>query len=89
MMAVVEVLLALVTTAAMSLLIAHLLATQVREYYFYKANNWDFRIDSHLDRLQIDRRMFMSDPNLTNWQRFYLFRPICIINFSAFLGLMI
>ena len=74
---------------ALALLILHQLAVQVNEYYFYKRNGWDFSIDSNLYRLKIDERITGYKLGLTNWQRFYLFRPFYIFIMIVLLGFMI
>ncbi len=48
----------------------------MKEYAFYKNNDWDFSVDSGLDR--IDERIAAYPLGLTNWQRLYLFRPFYI-----------
>lgn len=89
MMIVFEILIQLAAIAAVSLLIVHQFATQVNEYYFYKKNDWDFSIDSNLDRLKLDERISVINLNLTNWQRFFLFRPLYILNLTVLLGFMV
>lgn len=89
MMIVFEILIKAAALVALSLLILHQIATQVREYYFYKQNGWDFSIDSNLDRLKIDERITVYNLNLTNWERFYLFRPFYIFIMIVLLGFMI
>ena len=88
-MIVFEILIKAAAIGALSLLILHQIATQVREYYFYKQNGWDFSIDSNLDRLKIDERITVYNLNLTNWERFYLFRPFYIFIMIVLLGFMI
>ena len=89
MMVVLEILIKAAALGALSLLILHQIATQVREYYFYKQNGWDFSIDSNLDRLKIDGKITVYNLNLTNWERFYLFRPFYIFIMIVLLGFMI
>lgn len=88
-MIVFEILIKAAALGALSLLILHQIATQVREYYFYKQNGWDFSIDSNLDRLKIDEKITVYNLNLTNWERFYLFRPFYIFIMIVLLGFMI
>lgn len=89
MMIVFEILIKAAALGALSLLILHQIATQVREYYFYKQNGWDFSIDSNLDRLKIDEKITVYNLNLTNWERFFLFRPFYIFIMIVLLGFMI
>ncbi|MBB3947113.1 hypothetical protein GGQ73_003079 [Rhizobium skierniewicense] len=89
MMIVFEILIKVAAHAALSLLILHQMATQVREYYFYKKNGWDFSIDSNLDRLKLDEKITAYNLNLTNWERFWLFRPFYIVIMIAFFGFML
>ncbi|NTF31326.1 hypothetical protein G6L88_04435 [Rhizobium skierniewicense] len=88
-MIVFEILIKVAAHAALSLLILHQMATQVREYYFYKKNGWDFSIDSNLDRLKLDEKITAFNLNLTNWERFGLFRPFYIVIMIAFFGFML
>ncbi|KQQ58989.1 hypothetical protein ASF69_14935 [Rhizobium sp. Leaf311] len=88
-MVVFEILIKAAALGALSLLILHQIATQVREYYFYKQNGWDFSIDSNLDRLKIDEKITVYNLNLTNWERFFLFRPFYIFIMIVLLGFMI
>lgn len=88
-MIVFEILIKAAALGALSLLILHQIATQVREYYFYKQNGWDFSIDSNLDRLKIDEKITVYNLNLTNWERFFLFRPFYIFIMIVLLGFMI
>ena len=88
-MIVFEILIKAAALGALSLLILHQIATQIREYYFYKQNGWDFSIDSNLDRLKIDERITVYNLNLTNWERFFLFRPFYIFIMIVLLGFMI
>lgn len=89
MMLLFEILIISAAIAAVSLLIVHQVATQLREYYFYRENGWDFSVDSNLDRLKLDERIANYNLNLTNWQRFYLFRPLYVLNMIVLLGFMI
>ncbi len=89
MMIALEILIKAAALGSLSLLILHQIATQVREYYFYKQNGWDFSIDSNLDRLKIDEKITVYNLNLTNWERFYLFRPFYIFIMIVLLGFMI
>ncbi|SCX25142.1 hypothetical protein DSM25558_3708 [Agrobacterium sp. DSM 25558] len=89
MMIVFEILIKVAALGAVSLLILHQIATQVREYYFYKKNGWDFSIDSNLDSLKLDERITVYNLNLTNWERFWLFRPFYIFIMIAFFGFML
>jgi len=63
---------------AVGLLAVQQIIAQVREYNFYKKNGGDFSVDSNMDHVKLDRSMHYNDLRLTNWQRFYLFRPACI-----------
>ncbi|MDQ0456034.1 hypothetical protein [Rhizobium paknamense] len=75
--------------AVVAFAIVHQLSVQVNEYRFYQSVDWDFSIDSKIDRLNIDERMFGYSLNLTNWQRFYLFRPFFIFILLFVLVMMI
>lgn len=82
----------LIITSAMTaviLLLRNQITAQVKEYRFYKANSWDFSIDSGLDSLMLDKQIATFDLNLSNWQRFYLFRPAYIVNIMLLLCFMI
>ncbi len=82
----------LIVTAALTallLLLRNQMVAQVKEYRFYKANGWDFSVDSGLDTLKLDRQISTFGLNLTPWQRFYLFRPIYILNMTVLLGFMV
>lgn len=70
---------------AVGLLAVQQIIAQVREYNFYKKNGGDFSVDSEMDHVKLDRSMHYNDLRLTNWQRFYLFRPACIA-MLVFLG---
>lgn len=74
--------------AAVILLLRNQITAQVREYHFYKANGWDFSIDSGLDSLMLDRQITTFDLNLSNRQRFYVFRPFYILIIMVLLGFM-
>lgn len=63
---------------AVSLLTVQQIVAQIRERNFYKKNGGDFSVDSNMDHVKLDRSMHYNDLRLTNWQRFYLFRPACI-----------
>ncbi|MBA8801675.1 hypothetical protein FHW77_005432 [Agrobacterium sp. RC10-4-1] len=63
---------------AVSLLTVQQIVAQIRERNFYKKNGGDFSVDSNMDHVKLDRSMHYNDLRLTNWQRFYLFRPVCI-----------
>ena len=63
---------------AVGLLAVQQIIAQVWEYNFYKKNGGDFSVDSNMDHVRLDRSMHYNDLRLTNWQRFYLFRPACI-----------
>ena len=86
-MLVVELLIFIAALAAVGLLALQQVVTQIREYQFYKANGWNFSIDSGLNK--IDERIAPYRVPLTHWQRFYLFRPYYILSLIAFMGLMI
>lgn len=74
---------------AVGLLAVQQIIAQVREYNFYKKNGGDFSVDSEMDRVKLDRSMHYNDLRLTNWQRFYLFRPACIAMLVFFWAMMI
>ncbi|WP_235907986.1 hypothetical protein [Brucella lupini] len=74
---------------AVILLAAHQIVAQVREYRFYKSNGGDFTVDSGMDNLKLDERVYLNALGLTNWQRFYLFRPFYIVLLIAFAGMML
>ncbi|CUX57317.1 hypothetical protein FY140_10220 [Agrobacterium tumefaciens] len=74
---------------AVSLLAVQQIVAQVREYNFYKKNGGDFSVDSEIDHVRLDRSMHYNDLRLTNWQRFYLFRPACIAMLVFFSAMMI
>ncbi|SCX34644.1 hypothetical protein [Agrobacterium rosae] len=74
---------------AVSLLTAHQIIAQVREYRFYKNNGGDFSAYSGMDNLKLDERIESYRLGLTNWQRFYLFRPLYILMLIAVAGMMI
>ncbi len=73
---------------AVGLLAVQQIIAQVREYNFYK-NGGDFSVDSNMDHVRLDRSMHYNDLRLTNWQRFYLFRPACIAMLVFFWAMMI
>jgi hypothetical protein len=74
---------------AVSLLAVHQIVVQVRECRFYKKNGGDFSVDSGMDDVKLDKRIFIYDPGLTSWQRFYIFRPLYIMLLIVFAGTMI
>ncbi|ASV87839.1 putative tiorf67 protein (plasmid) [Ochrobactrum quorumnocens] len=74
---------------AVILLAAHQIVAQIKEYRFYKRNGDDFSVDSGADNLKLDERVYINALGLTNWQRFYLFRPFYIVLLIVFAGLMI
>nr|WP_172690696.1 hypothetical protein [Agrobacterium tumefaciens]ASK41696.1 hypothetical protein [Agrobacterium tumefaciens] len=74
---------------AVVLLAVHQIVAQIKEYRFYKSNGGDFSVDSGMDNLQLDERVYINALGLTNWQRFYLFRPFYIVLLIAFAGMMI
>ncbi|EGP54248.1 hypothetical protein Agau_P200579 (plasmid) [Agrobacterium tumefaciens F2] len=84
-----EVLLFSAAFVAVILLAAHQIVAQVREYRFYKSNGGDFTVDSGMDNLKLDERVYLNALGLTNWQRFYLFRPFYIVLLIAFAGMML
>ncbi|MGI2033721.1 hypothetical protein ACRQ1B_15110 [Rhizobium panacihumi] len=88
-MIILEFLIITATTTAVILLLRNQIIAQVKEYRFYKANGWDFSVDSGFDKLKLDRQISTFGLNLTPWQRFYLFRPAYIINITVLLGFMI
>lgn len=88
-MLIVEFLIISAALVAVAALIRNQVMAQWNEYRFYKSNGWDFSVDSGSDRLKLDRQVFSYAPNLTNWQRFYLFRPIYTLNIIALFGFMV
>lgn len=44
---------------------------------------------SGADNLKLDERVHINALGLTNWQRFYLFRPFYIVLLIAFAGMII
>jgi len=74
---------------AVGLLAVQQIIAQVREYNFYKKNGGDFSVDSEMDHVKLDRSIHYNDLRLTNWQRFYLFRPACIAMLVFFWAMMI
>ena len=88
-MLLLEILIFSAAFVAVILLAAHQTVVQVREYRFYKRNGGDFSIDSGVDNLKLDERVYINALGLTNWQRFYLFRPFYIILLIAFASMMI
>jgi hypothetical protein len=88
-MVILQILLVIAAFAAVTLLLLHQMATQVREYCFYRARGWDFSVDSGLDRLKLDQRILIFDLGLSSRQRLYLFRPFYIAGLILFIGLMI
>jgi len=88
-MIILELLIITATMTAVILLLRNQITAQLREYRFYKANGWDFSIDSGLDSLMLDKQVATFDLKLTNGQRFYLFRPAYILGFILLLGFMI
>ncbi|KAB2701978.1 MULTISPECIES: hypothetical protein [Hyphomicrobiales] len=88
-MLLLEVLLFSAAFVAVILLAAHQIVAQVREYRFYKSNGGDFTVDSGMDNLKLDERVYLNALGLTNWQRFYLFRPFYIVLLIAFAGMML
>lgn len=77
-MLVLEIVIFAAALIAVSLLTVQQIVAQVREHNFYKKNGGDFSVDSNMDHVRLDRSMHYNDLRLTNWQRFYLFRPACI-----------
>ena len=88
-MLVLEILLFSAAFGAVGLLAVHQIIAQVREYRFYKNNGGDFSVDSGMDNVRLDERVYINALGLTNWQHFYLFRPFYILLFIAFNGMMI
>lgn len=74
---------------AVVLLAVHQIIVQVRECRFYKNNGGDFSVDSGMDNVKLDDRVYINSLGLTNWQRFYLFRPFYIALLIAFAAMMI
>jgi hypothetical protein len=83
-MFILTILIQIAALVAVALLVANQTRTQVREYRFYRARNWDFSVESGLDRMKLDEGMLGYNLGLSNWQRFYLFRPYCIFFLSVF-----
>lgn len=88
-MPIFEIIIVFAALLAVGLLAIQQIAAQVREYRFYKKNGGDFSVDSGVDYLRLDKSLYYNSLRLTNWQRFYLFRPACIIMLIAFLGMML
>jgi hypothetical protein len=88
-MLILQILIECAALLAVMLLVMSQIRIQVREYRFYKSRDWDFSAESGLDRLRLDKGMWGYELPLTNWQRFHLFRPLCIVHLLLFLGLMI
>lgn len=88
-MLLLEILLFLAALVAVILLAAHQIVAQIREYRFYKSNGGDFSVDSGMDSLKLDERIHINPLGLTNWQRFYLFRPFYIMLLIVFASMMI
>lgn len=74
---------------AVSLLAVHQIVVQIRECRFYRKNGGDFSVDSGMDDVKLDKRIYINDLGLTNWQRFYVFRPLYIVLLIVFAGMMI
>lgn len=74
---------------AVILLAVHQIVVQIKEYRFYKGNGGDFSVDSGADNLKLDERVHINALGLTNWQRFYLFRPFYIVLLIVFASMMI
>lgn len=89
MILVLEILIFSAAFLAVILLAAHQIVAQIKEYRFYKSNGGDFSVDSGMDNLKLDERVYINALGLTNWQRFYLFRPFYIVLLIAFAGMMI
>lgn len=86
-MLILEILVFLAAMALVALLTLHQVVTQAKEYRFYEKRGWDFSIDSGLDK--IDERITPYRLGLSNWQRFYLFRPAYILMLICFMGMSI
>lgn len=87
-MLILQVLIQISALVAVTMLIRSQVIIQMREYRFYKARDWDFSVESGLDRLRLDKGMLGYQLPFTPWQRFYLFRPLCIAHLTIFLGLL-
>ena len=88
-MIVLELVVLCAALVSLSLLIANQVVVQWKEYSFYKANGWDFSVDSGHDKLKVDKKLQGYDLGLNNWQRFYIFRPVFLICVTLFLAVMI
>jgi len=88
-MLLLEILLFSAALVAVILLAAQQIVAQVREYRFYKSNGGDFSVDSGMDHLKLDERVHINALGLTNWQRFYLFRPFYIVLLIVFASMMV
>lgn len=88
-MLVLEIVIFAAALIAVGLLTAQQIVAQVRERNFYKKNDGDFSVDSEMDHVRLDISMHYNDLRLTNWQRFYLFRPACIAMLVFFWAMMI
>lgn len=78
-MLILEIGLFIAALAAVCALAWNQILTQMREHRFYRRNGGDFSIDSSIDKVRLDDRIHYSPLRLTNWQRFYIFRPLCIL----------
>ena len=78
-MFVLEAGLFLCALAALCALAWNQIVAQIREHRFYRRNGGDFSIDSGMDKVRLDDCIHYSPLRLTNWQRFYIFRPVCIL----------
>lgn len=87
-MIVISIFIQVAVIAAVLFLIFTQIYIQFREYRFYKGRGWDFSVESKLDYMKIDKAMKGFEFRLTSWQRFYLFRPYCILFLSLFFGFM-
>lgn len=86
---ILENVLAITVIIGAVLLVSSQILTQYREYRFYKSIGWDFSVDSGVDELRVDERITTFDLNLTNWQRFCLFRPSFILVWIVVIGFML
>lgn len=86
-MLIVEIAIKAIVLLLLALLVRWQIRVQIAEWRFYKARNWDFSVDSGMDR--IEERITYLDLGLSNRQRLYVFRPAYITLLIGFTGLLI
>lgn len=86
-MLILEIAVVTIVLGLLALFTLHQILTMVREYRFYRANGWNFSVDSGLDR--VDERIAPYRLPLTNWQRLFLFRPAYILMLLVFSTMMV